>query len=288
VNVPIVLIIIVLGFRLLPVGGGQVGAPFDWAGSVLLSAMLIAVAYGLQGLGAVMQGATPEQLFAFALAVALVPLFVWVERRASDPVVQLALFGRVQILIILSLAFAAGVAEAVTLYVPSLLVSAHGMSESVASFQLIPMVMAMAVASPISGRLLDRHGAKPVVLSGVMLMVLGLVIIGAWPTSMTGYYLFSVLFGLGIAVLLGAALRYMMLGEAEARERGAAQALLTITISIGQMIGAALMGSVAASQADRTHGYALALLVTAALLTVVLLTGSQLRLRPATTESAQA
>jgi len=287
VNVPIVLVIVGLGFRLLPVGGGQVGAPFDWAGSVLLSAMLIAVAYGLQGLGEVIQGAAPAQLLAFALVAVLLPLFVWVERRANDPVVQLALFGRLQILIILSLAFAAGVAEAVTLYVPSLLVNAHGMSESAASFQLIPMVIAMAVASPVSGRLLDRYGAKPVVLSGVVLMVLGLVVIGAWPTSMVGYYLFSALFGLGIAVLLGAALRYMMLGEAEASERGAAQALLTITMSIGQMIGAALMGSVAASQADRTHGYALALLVTAAILTTVLVTGSQLRLRPAVAAPTQ-
>ncbi len=279
INVPIVVLIVGLGLRLLPQGGGRQGAPFDWTGSVLLSGMLIAVAYGLQGIGAVAQGVFSTQLWALLVAVVIAPVFVWAERRAVDPVVQLGLFGRVQVLLILSLAFASGMAEAVTLYVPSLLVSAFQMSESTASFQLLPMVLAMAVASPVSGRMLDRYGAKPVVLSGVLLMVVSLVLIGMWPASLVIYYVFAVIFGLGIAVLLGAALRYMMLGETEPSERGAAQALLTIVISVGQMIGAALMGSVAASQADRTAGYALALLVTAGVLGVVFVAGSQLRLR---------
>ncbi|MCX6015140.1 MAG: hypothetical protein NT020_06070 [Chloroflexales bacterium] len=58
---------------------------------------------------------------------------------------------------ILAFAFGAGMAEAVTLYLPSLLVSAQRMKESTASCQLIALVLAMAVASPLSRRLLDKQ-----------------------------------------------------------------------------------------------------------------------------------
>ena len=292
VNVPIMLLIIGLGVRLLPTGGGNAGGAFDWLGSIVLSTILILSALVLQGVGdLVKQGGSlsTAMIGMIAAVIGLLPVFVWAERRAADPVVQMALFARRQVIVILAFAFGAGMAEAVTLYLPSLLVSAHGMNESAASFQLIPLVLAMAVASPLSGRVLDKQGAKPVVLGGVALMAAGLLVLGVMPRDMTMYYIFSVLFGFGIAVLLGASLRYMMLGETEPSQRAPAQAILTIVISVGQMIGAALMGAVAVSQVDTTAGYALAMVVTAGVMLALLVVGIWLRPRMQTApESAPA
>ena len=80
-------------------------------------------------------------------------------------------------------------------------------------------------------------------------------------------------FGMGIAVLLGAALRYMMLAEAIESERAPAQAMRTITISIGQMIGATLMASVGTQYADVTTRYAAAILVTVVVMRVLFVMG---------------
>jgi predicted MFS family arabinose efflux permease len=281
VNIPIMLLIIGLGVRLLPVGGGNATAPFDWLGAGVLSIMLVCAAIVLQEMGTMLAQPqwtlTPLAVGAGIGLLVSIAMFVPVERRALDPIIQLDLFARRQILLILAFAFGAGIAEAVTLYVPSLLVSAHGMSESTASFQLLPLVVAMAVASPLSGRMLDTRGAKPVVMTGVIVMAIGLCVLGWWPTQMSMYYLFSILFGLGIAVLLGAALRYMMLGETVPSQRAPAQALLTITISVGQMIGAAMMGAIAGAQADATTGYALAMLVTAYLMCGLVVLGIWLK-----------
>jgi EmrB/QacA subfamily drug resistance transporter len=272
INLPIVALIIVLGLKLLPVTGGNDTKPFDTLGSILMSVILIGLAYGLQGIG-------DPQLALVARIAALValPVFVWVERRAADPVVNMGLFGRRQILLVLALAFGSGVAEAVTLYLPSLLVAAQGMTPSAASFQLVPLVLAMAVASPLSGRVLDKTGAKPVVVTGMLLMTVGLALLAFVPSSMVVFYAFSVLFGFGIAVLLGAALRYMMLGETSESERAPAQALLTITISIGQMIGAAMMGAVAAQGGGAVAGYGQAMLVTAIVMGVLTVLGLLLK-----------
>ena len=80
-----------------------------------------------------------------------------------------------------------------------------------------------------------------------------------------------------------------MLGETEPSQCAPAQAILTTVISIGQMIGAALMGAVAVSQADSAVGYALAMLVTAGVMLALLVVGIWLRPRMHTApESAAA
>jgi hypothetical protein len=55
--------------------------------------------------------------------------------------------------------------------------------------------------------------------------------------------------------------------------------MLTITISVGQMIGATMMATVAAGGADATSGYAMAMLVTAAVMAVLLVVGFGIRRR---------
>lgn len=110
VNLPIVVLIIGLGLCLLPNTRGTESKPLDVLGSVLISAILIALAYGLQGIGSQSVG-----MYAIVGALIAVPVFVWVERRAVDPVVTMALFGRRQIVLVLALAFGSGIAEAVTL-----------------------------------------------------------------------------------------------------------------------------------------------------------------------------
>ncbi|MCL4722087.1 MAG: MFS transporter, partial [Gammaproteobacteria bacterium] len=75
--------------------------------------------------------------------------------------------------------------------------------------------------------------------------------------------------GFGLAALLGAPLRYIVLNEAAASDRATAQGLLTVFLSIGQLVGAALIGGVATSQGGGAHGYQLAILMLG-LLTAVL------------------
>ena len=148
-----------------------------------------------------------------------------------------------------------------TLFVPSLLVAAFGVTPSTASFMLVPMVLAMAVGSPLSGRMLDRIGSKIVVLTGTALIATGLLLEGTLATSLAAFYSFAALFGIGIGVLLGASLRYILLNEAPAAERGATQGVLTVFISIGQLIGAVVLGAVAAARGNDVGGYAVAFLV---------------------------
>ena len=65
--------------------------------------------------------------------------------------------------------------------------------------------------------------------------------------------------GFGMSALLGAPLRYIALQEAGDERRGAGQGLLTLFVSIGQLVGAAMIGGVVGS-ASELAGYRHALL----------------------------
>jgi MFS family permease len=61
------------------------------------------------------------------------------------------------------------------------------------------------------------------------------------------FILSGTLIGLGLSVLLGAPMRYIVLNEAPAEDRGAAQGVLTVFTGVGQLISGALVGAAAAS-----------------------------------------
>ena len=178
-----------------------------------------------------------------------------IHGRAVDPILRVSLFRSRQISLASFLAMGAGLGEAAVVFVPSLLVAAFAVSESRASYMLLPAVLAMAVSSPLAGRGLDRSGSRLVVLTGSILLALGMILVGWLNITMLSFYVAAILVGLGLGILLGAPLRYIMLNEAPVTDRAAAQGALTLFSSTGQLIGGAMVGAVAASFGGGIDGY---------------------------------
>jgi MFS family permease len=177
------------------------------------------------------------------------------ERKANSPIIPLILFSRRQLTLGNFIAIGAGVIEASLVFLPLLAVVALGIKESAASFMLMPLVVAMSIGSPLTGQLLDRFGSKLVLTAGTAISAAGTILISFFSTSMTMYILSTVLIGFGLSALLGAPLRYIMLSEANKSERSVAQGITNVFISVGQLIGSALVGALAASGATRLIGY---------------------------------
>ncbi len=64
----------------------------------------------------------------------------------------------------------------------------------------------------------------------------------------------GVVAGFGLGSLLGAPFRYIVLNEAAPEERASAQGLLTVFAAVGQLLGAAIVGGVAASRGGGEAG----------------------------------
>lgn len=272
VNIPIALGVIAMAMSTIPNARPAIQRSFDFLGMIVLATMLAALTFGVNQLDTKNFGASivsRNVLPYLLLAVVLVPGFLVLEARQPNPVLRLSLFRGRQISFVSMLAMGAGVGEASVVFVPSLVVAAFGVKSSEASFMLLPAVLAMAVGAPSAGRALDRVGSRWVMMVGYVLVALGMFTVAFLGTNLVFFYAAAVLVGLGLGILLGAPLRYIMLNEAPASDRASAQGILTLNTSVGQMIGGALVGATAASFGGGVDGFSRAFLVVGIIATIL-------------------
>lgn len=291
INLPIALAVIALSLATLPSTRAAERKPFDLPGMAVLGLMLAALAFGINQIDTSRFAAslgTVNVWLPLLLAIILVPVFVALERRAADPVVRLAILDSRQSKLAAALSAGAGLGEAGMVFMPSLAVAALAMRKSTASYMLMPVVLAMAVGSPMVGRYLDKVGSKTVVVAGTALLTLGMVLLGFFYNSLALFIVAGAVIGLGLSALLGAPMRYIMLSEAQAEDRASAQGVITLFTSIGQLLSGALVGAVAASQGGGAGGYSSAFLVVAAVSLVLTALSFGLKTRAAELATMQA
>jgi MFS family permease len=281
INVPIVVVLLWQCRTVLP-GRPVVAAParFDWAGALALTVMLGAFAWAVTQLDAddlLRSLLAPGVLVFVIIAVVAMPLFWRAVTRARDPVLPPELLRRPQLRLVGGLAAATGLVEAGMVFLPAIAVLAVGVEPATASLMMLPLVLALLVGAPSAGQLLDRVGARRVIQAGLILTCAGLTVFSVPALTLPVFYLAGVLVGLGLSGLLGAPLRAVMLREAGDAYRGAGQGLLTLWLSAGRLLGAALIGGTAAAAADELAGYRQALLLLAVVIAIALLASRWLR-----------
>jgi MFS family permease len=279
INLPIAAVVIVGALRLLPAGQTRAPRPFDVAGMIALTLGLVALSFGLNRLDAADLSSSlvsPQVGLPLVAALALATLFVKLERRAADPIIRPGLFRSRQVAIASGLGVGAGLTEASVVFVPALFVASFGVTTSRAAFMLIPVVLALVIGAPLFGRLIDRVGSRLVVLASTGLIAAGMLTVASFPDRLFIVYGAGFTIGLGMAGLMGSSLRYVMLHEVPAGDRGAAQGVLTVFISTGRLVGAAAIGAVIGSL-PHLRGFSAAYLMVALLM--VILFGLSLGLR---------
>lgn len=268
VNLPIAAAIIALSLSWLPATRPTQRRPFDWAGMILLGLLLASLAYGINQLDTERLGkslASPGVWPFLLVALILIFPFVWAERRADDPVLRLSLLQTRQVALASAVAIGAGLSESALVFVPSLAVAAFGVTSSTASFMLVPVVLSMVIGSPLAGRMLDRLGSRVVIIAASALLAIGMFVLGLLGTNLLFFYVAGFTIGAGLSMMLGAPLRYIMLNEAPAAERASAQGAIALFTSVGQLLGGAAVGAVAASRGGGVAGYQAAYLAIGAL-----------------------
>jgi EmrB/QacA subfamily drug resistance transporter len=267
INLPIVLIVIFLGWRVLPITHRASIRPFDWAGMLTLGTLLASLAYGLNQIDTQnFFGSLASLNVWLPLLTGVILLFVFprVEKKADDPILNLGLFKSRQTVLASFLSAGAGLGESGMVFIPALAVAAMPaiINTHNASYLLMPVVLAMAVGSPLVGRLMDKFGSKVMVFGGTLLLAVGMAMLSSGLTSLLwGFITSAAVIGLGLSSLLGAPMRYIMLNEASVAERTSAQGLITLFTSIGQLTSSALVGAVAASMGGGVKGYGTAYMV---------------------------
>jgi EmrB/QacA subfamily drug resistance transporter len=258
INVPIAVILIAGAVRFLPSKKGGSMKNFDWRGVILLGAFVASFALALTSTdhNHFFDSLVSTPVIWFLLtAMSSFFLLIYFEKSAKSPILNLDLFNRMQVRVVGIIAVATGIFQASFVFVPDFTVKAFGVPASKASFMLLPVVLATAVGSPLAGRLVDKFGSRFVVLIGLVFAGSGVFQMTFVGHSVSHFYIAGIFVGLGLSMLAGPALRYIILNEVSASERALTQGILTMFISLGQISGSAIIGAVTASHPENLVGY---------------------------------
>jgi MFS family permease len=155
----------------------------------------------------------------------------------------------------MTIAAGIGMVECAQVFFPALGVAGLGVSESTAAWLMLPGVFVMMIVSPVAGKVVDAIGPTRVIQAALPVVLIGLLIYTLFDVSYLTFIGGGMIVGLGLAAVLGAPLRYIVLEEARAEDRASTQGLLNIFLAIGQLSGAAIVGAVATSVGGGTVGY---------------------------------
>lgn len=258
INIPIALYLVYTSFRVLPKERISTGRSIDIPGVVLMALTLGSVTLLLNNLKFNSFSNFISSPFIIALIVTAIVSFVLlmrIELRHEHPVLNVRYFKSRQIRIAGMLAIGTGFFQALFAFLPSLAVHAFGVTNAKASFMLIPTVLFIAVGSPLFGRVLDSAGSKRVIILGMIFMSIGLLLNFLFIKSIVFFFIAGAFIGLAFSILSGSALRYILLNETKAEDRASSQGIITIFVSIGQMVNAAIIGTIVASKSNPVLGF---------------------------------
>lgn len=223
----------------------------DYLGAALLIAGVMLLLLALAGEAAV--GLPPGLLLVGALVS--LAAFIWVERRAPEPLLPLTIF-RQRVITVAALGgfFLGGLIIAIPAYVPLLIQGGLGGTPAEAGAVVALQSIGWPIGSTLSGRSFVRFGFRPTTLAGGACVLLGTLLLalgaaGAGPRAllMGGVWLSG--FGMGLASTS------LIVGSQEVvpwNLRGVATSSGQFFRSIGGTIWVAVLGAIfAASLAAR-------------------------------------
>lgn len=224
----------------------------DLLGSAALTAGVAPLLIGLSIGGNGRLGGTATLLI--VLGVAIMCLFVWVEYKARRPVVPLSLFKDRTFTVGIVIAAFSGVGlYGVTFFLSLLYQAVMGVTATTSGTLLMPMLVAMAASSPLSGQILARvKYYRFVATGGLLLMAMSSAMLaqtqpGMPPGRVT---MEIVLFGLGMGITWPISTAVI---QATAPEElmGVATSQVNFWRSLGGTAGAVALGAIFSHQTEK-------------------------------------
>jgi MFS family permease len=271
VNLPIAAFVLYRGAHLLPDQARRATqAPLDLAGIILTFLLLGALVLGITRIADGFIGLVLWPWFLAAAAVLLLAL-IYFEQAAEQPMIPLSLFANRQLAISYALAVGSGFGMGSVIFLPSMAILNYGVTPEHSGFALLPLVICSMLASIAAGRLLNRVGARGLILLGFALLAVGYEAAAVMGVGLWAFLAASMPIGGGIGALVGGSLRSIAIEESPLEVRTAAQGLINIFTAIGTLLAAAAISAVADIYGGGTAGFGVAYRGVAALMSILLI-----------------
>lgn len=247
VNLPVAAVTLVVIVLYMHVPNERRRHAIDVWGSATLSlgiaCLLLATVWG----GVQYPWGSPQIVGLYAAAVVLLGAFVWVEMRASEPVLPLRLW-KSSIFTFSNIA-SVGVAMSMfgaIFFLPVFVQGVIGNSVTNSGAILVPMLLAMIISSVVGGQLISRTGRyKTQLLIGLALMGAGFYMLSTFGIGTTNQTAIQamILIGLGLGITMQTYVLVVQNSVGSA-DMAVATSATQLSRSIGAAIGLAILGTI--------------------------------------------
>ncbi|MEK3870399.1 MULTISPECIES: MFS transporter [unclassified Paenibacillus] len=238
VNIPVGLIAIVIGWRTLPADRTKLGVKIDKAGSLLFPLFILALFSGLL-LGQQIGYRDPRIIAALIIAAVVFIVFLWIETRKTEPMLQLSLFKNPLFSLSILCGFLVFVANfCFNIIAPFYTQSILNLSPSHAGLLMMLFPIVMVIVAPLSGALSDKIGSELLTFAGLIVMVIAQVglagLHGSSPIFLVGVWIGMLGLGSG---LFQSPNNSLVMSKVPRTQLGIAGSINSLVRNVGMVVG---------------------------------------------------
>ncbi len=215
----------------------------DYAGIVVFASSMTSLLYGLTVLKEQKQ-LTSSVVLLLVTALVGIALFIWIERKAKEPMLPLSLF-KIRILTISNIAgFLLGfILVTSTFYIPLWVQGVTNLNATYSGIAMLPMSITWPLAGILTGRWLGKHSFGRMALMGVAIIIVGSIGLVSLQTNTTVPWIMmvSAVLGFGFGLVI-TTFTVAVQSAVDWSLRGAAMGSHNLMKSLGQTIGIAVSG----------------------------------------------
>lgn len=242
VNIPVGILGLILCWKFIPTDHAGMQQRFDFRGAGILFLTLVSFLLALT-IGQNSSFTQPIVLILFAIFALGLAGFILAQKHTTAPMIDLNLFKSWILssnLLTGSLTFIGSAGT--VLLIPFYLQNMRGFSPEQAGLMMSIIPVASGLIAPISGSLSDRFGSRVITSVGLALQIAGYALISGLTltTTLPGYLLRCLPLGIGIG-LFQAPNNSAIMGSARRDQLGVVSGLLSLTRTIGQTAGIAIL-----------------------------------------------
>ncbi|MBP3976776.1 MDR family MFS transporter [Microbacterium sp. BLY] len=218
----------------------------DYAGAVLLTVGLTGLILGMLEGGNAWEWLSLPSAACFGIGAIALALFVVVERRAPEPIIDLRLIGRRLILTTTLVSLGVGALMiGVTSFAPAYLEGSLGIAPLLSGLAVAALTLGWPIAAANVGRLYLRIGFRRTTLIGMSIASVSAIVlasVASWPNP---YVLSVIAFVLGFGLGWTAAPTLIAAqSSVEWGERGVVTGMNAFARSAGSAVGVAVFGAI--------------------------------------------
>ncbi|MGL4740984.1 MAG: MFS transporter [Sarcina sp.] len=262
INIPIC--IVVLGVLLSKKFEKQekVLKKMDLGGSIVSSLLILSLMAFITSLNFTELATSFESVRSYPFLIAaiiLLPILIFVEKRAEDPIIHLKYFKNRGMVLVFIIAFLVGAGLMVVVFLPQFCSNVLGLKLGSGGYFVTLMAAFSGFAAPMGGKFVDKFSAKVVLLIGFACTIVGTLILAFVVTatlSIIPLIIGLALMGLGVGFTMGTPLNYFVQSSVPKEEIATAQSTLSLIRSLGLALSPNLLvGFIAQSGTDFYHKF---------------------------------